>query len=147
VPTRTSYLIDTGIIIRQLRGDTRAGELLNALSASGEIATAAVTAFEIYRGCRSQSDERAASALFDLIPVIELTHEIARAGGAIMRAYPGVFSSDRAAIDALIAGTAIVAEAALVTLNAKQFARTRIVGLDALVLSQDSPDWISAVIG
>ena len=147
MPTRTSYLIDTGIIIRQLRGDTRAGELLNALSASGDISTAAVTAFEIYRGCRSQGDERAASALFDLIPVIELTHEIARAGGAIMRAYPGVFSSDRAAIDALIAGTAIVAEAALVTLNAKQFARTHVAGLDVLVLNQDSPDWTSAVTG
>ncbi len=120
---------------------------MNALSSSGEIAIAAVTAFEIYRGCRSQSDEGAASALFDLIPVIELTCEVARTGGAIMRAYPGVFSSDRAAIDALIAGTAIVAEAALVTLNAKQFARTRITGLDALVLSQDSPDWTSAVIG
>ena len=143
--TRTSYLIDTGIIIRQLRGDARAGELLNALSASGEILTAAVTAFEIYRGCRSQSDERAATALFDLIPVIELTHEVARAGGAVMRAYPGVFSSDRAAIDALIAGTAIVAEAALVTLNAKQFARTHVAGLDVLVLNQDSPDWIASV--
>ncbi len=145
MPTRTSYLIDTGIIIRQLRGDSRAGEVLNALSASGEIATAAVTAFEIYRGCRSQSDEIAASALFDLIPVIELTHDVARAGGAIMRAYPGVFSGDRAAIDALIAGTAIVAEAALVTLNATQFARTRIAGLDALVLSQASPDWTASV--
>ena len=147
MPTRTSYLIDSGIIIRQLRGDNRAAELLNALSVSSEIATAAVTAFEIYRGCRSQSDERAASALFDLIPVIELTHEVARAGGAVMRAYPGVFSSDRAAINALIAGTAIVAEAALVTLNAKQFARTHVAGLDVLVLNQDSPDWTSAVIG
>ena len=147
MPTRTSYLIDTGIIIRQLRGDARAGELLNALSASGEIVTAAVTAFEIYRGCRSQSDERAATALFDLIPVIELTHEVARAGGAVMRAYPGVFSSDRAAIDALIAGTAIVAEAALVTLNTRQFAREPIDGLETLVLNQDSPDWTSVVIG
>ena len=62
-----------------------------------------------------------------------------------MRAYPGVFSSDRAAIDALIAGTAIVAEAALVTLNTRQFAREPIDGLETLVLDQEAPDWTASV--
>jgi len=145
VATSTNYLLDTGIIIRELRGDARAAALLNRLAARGMLSASAITVFEIYQNCRSAAEEVATNELFDRIAPRELTFESARLAGSIMRSHGSVFSSERTAPDALIAASAIVDGAILVTLNVRQFARAPIPGLAALVIEQDADDWTSAV--
>jgi len=141
VAASTNYLLDTGIIIRELRGDARAAALLNRLAARGVLSASAITVFEIYQNCRSPAEEVAINELFDRITPRELTFESARLAGSIMRSHGSVFSSERTAPDALIAASAIVDGAILVTLNVRQFARAPVPGLLTLVIEQDSADW------
>lgn len=139
-----SYLMDSGIIIRELRSDIRAAALLDELSSKGDLIASAITVFETYRGCRTPDEERAAADLFQRIPALDLTYDAAKTAADLMRRYRGVFSSERAAPDAMIAGAAITSGAVLVTLNTRQFAREAIDGLETLVLDQDSPNWTAS---
>jgi len=138
------YLMDSGIIFRELRGDGRAASLLDELSSKGDLIASAVTVFETFRGCRI-GEERATTDLFQRIPTLDLTYDAAKMAVDLMRRYRGVFSSERAAADALIAGAAITGRAILVTLNTRQFAREPIHGLETLVLDQEAPDWTASV--
>ena len=132
--------MDSGVIFRELRGDGRAAALLAELSSKGHLIASAITVFETFRGCRI-GEERATADLFRRIPTLDLTYDAARTAVDLMRRYRGVFSSERAAADALIAGAAITDGAILVTLNTRQFAREPIEGLETLVLDQEAPDW------
>ena len=139
--TPTKYVLDTGILIRELRGDSRAATLMDRLSSAGEVLASAMTAFEIYRGCRTLQEEWATSDLFERVALLDVTLQVAGTAARLMREHPGIFSSDRAAADALIAGAAITSDTVLVTLNARQFSRGGITGLRAMVLDQNAPDW------
>lgn len=141
---QTKYLMDSGVILRELRGDGRAAALLDELSWKGHLIASAITVFETFRGCRT-GEERATADLFQRIPTLDLTYDAAKTAGDLMRRYRGVFSSERAAADALIAGAAITDGAILVTLNTREFAREPIAGLETLVLDQDAPDWTDSV--
>lgn len=143
--TPAKYLLDTGILIRELRGDSRAAALMDRLSALGDLLASPITAFEIYRGCRTLEEERATTDLFERVHPLDITHEIARRAARLMREHPGIFSSERAAADALIAGAAITSQAVLVTLNTRQFARQTIQGLATLTLDQQAQDWTASV--
>ena len=133
--------MDSGIIMRELRGDSRAATLLDELSSKGDLIASAVTVFETYRGCRTPQEERAADHLFQRIAALDLTYDAAKTAAHLMRQYRGVFSSERAAADAMIAGAAITSAAVLVTLNTRQFAREAVDDLQTLVLNQDAPNW------
>src|SRR3990170_7114182 len=132
--------MDSGLIFRELRGDGRAAALLDELSWKGHLIASAITVFETFRKCRI-GEERATADLFRRIPTLDLTYDAARTAVDLIRRYRGVFSSERAAADALIAGAAITDGAILVTLNTRQFAREPIEGLETLVLDQEAPDW------
>ena len=137
---QTKYLMDSGVIFRQLRGDGRAAALLDELSSKGHLIASAITVFETFRGCRI-GEERATADLFQRIPTLDLTYDAATMAADLIHRYRGVFSHERAIPDALIAASAVTAGAVLVTLNERQFAREPIDGLETLVLDQEAPDW------
>ena len=143
--TRTRFLVDSGIIIRLLRGDRRAGLLLDRLRDSGLLSTSAIAAFEVFRGCRNDREHQAAERVFAQLMMSDLAYDSALVAADLMRTQSGVFSGEKSIPDALIAATAIVDDAALVTLNTRQFSRVRAPGLELLLVDQDSPDWIAAV--
>ena len=134
------YLMDSGVIFRELRGDGRAAALLAELSSKGHLIASAITVFETFRGCRI-GEERATFDLFRRIPILDLTYDAAKMAADLMNRYRGVFSYEGAIPDALIAGAAITDGAILVTLNTRQFAREAIEGLETLVLDQEAPEW------
>jgi predicted nucleic acid-binding protein len=139
------YLIDSGIVMRQLRGDRRAADLLRRLRRAGAISTSALVFFEVLRGCRTPAEEAAARNLFEFIPVVDVTNLVAEAAALIAREYRGVLSGDRATPDSLIAGSALSRGATLVTLNTRQFARLIVPGLDILLVNQQSDDWTTSI--
>lgn len=139
------YLMDSGIIIRELRGDSRAAALLDELSSKGDLIASAITVFETYRGCRTPDEQRAAADLFRRISALDLTYDAAKMTAELMSRYRGVFSSERAAADAMIAGAAITSASILVTLNTRQFAREPIADLQTLVLDQEASDWTISI--
>lgn len=75
----------------------------------------------------------------------DLAYDSALVAADLMRTQSGVFSGEKSIPDALIAATAVVDGAALVTLNTRQFSRVQAPGLELLLVDQDSPDWVAAV--
>jgi len=144
--TTTVFLIDSGILIRHLRRDSRASLLLDHLSERGDVTASAISVFEVYRGSRTDMETAAARDLFTEVASKDIDAGIAEIGSEIARAHPGIFSTDRATADALIAGTAYTQHAILVTLNTRRFSRLRIPGLDLLLINQQAADWIPAPI-
>lgn len=142
--TRTLFLIDSGVILRELRRDQRAAELLNHLASAGAIHVSVVTLTETLAGCRSPDEETSALDLFRRITPLPIDEEAAIEAAALIRQYPGVFGREvsRGTADAFIAGTAIRRGMRLVTLNRRHFATVPIAGLDPLVVNQDSPSWL-----
>jgi predicted nucleic acid-binding protein len=145
-PNKTeTYLLDTGILIRHLRGDRRASRLLTHFFAEAELTTSAISLVEVYRGCRTEAQQVAATDVFQYALPVDVTALIARLAGSIIQSNRGVLSGDRAAADAIIAATAAGTSARLITLNTRQFARVHHPGLDILLVDQNSPDWVAAV--
>ena len=143
--TSDRYLLDTGILVRHLRGDRRASRLLTHFYAVAELQTSAISLVEVYRGCRTEAQELAATDVFQFALPLDVTVHIARLAGAIIQSNRGVLGGDRAAADAIITATAVATSARLITLNTRQFSRIRYSGLDLLLIDQDSPDWVAAV--
>ena len=141
----TSYLLDSGILIRDLRHDVRAGRLLNHLATLGEVITSVVTVFEIFRGCRSRFEEDEAHLVFERITPVPQTYACAIAAAHLMRGHPGVMHGSASVPDAMIAGTAMAYRARFVTLNTRQFSGVQHPDLDLVLLDQDAGDWVSAV--
>lgn len=142
--TGTLYLIDSGVILRELRRDQRAAELLNYLARAGTIHVSVVTLTETLVGCRTPEEESAAFDLFRQVTSLPIDEEAAIEAAAPIRRYPGVFGREisRGTADAFIAGTAIRRQMKLVTLNIRHFASVPIARLDALVINQDSDSWL-----
>lgn len=145
MPKLNRFLLDSGIVMRVLRRDFRAADLVDHLSQDGMLVTSAIVAFEIYRGCRNANDESAAREFFEVYRPLPVREDTAMGASHLFRSHPGVFSGERSIPDALIAATAIVDSAALVTLNTRQFSRVQAPGLELLLVDQDSPDWVAAV--
>lgn len=143
-PRNSRYLLDTGIIIRELRGDPRAGRLMNHLFAVGDLLTSAVTVAETFRGCKSHEEEAAAAHLLDSVTPLDIDYRTARVAGSLMRQFSSVFGSDRAAADALITAAAVVEGAVLVALNTRQFSRLPPGSVELLLLDQEAADWVAS---
>lgn len=142
--TGTLYLIDSGVILRELQRDQRAAELLDYLARAGTIHGSVVTLTETLVGCRNPREESAALDLFRRITPLPIDEEAAVEAAELIRRYPGVFRKgvSRGTADAFIAGTAIRRQMKLVTLNIRHFANVPIAGLDTLAINQDSPSWL-----
>jgi predicted nucleic acid-binding protein len=112
-------LLDTSILIDHLRGRAEATEVLLSAAKDSTPMVSVLTRVEIEGGMRS--DERhGVRRLFDVLDIVPVTDEIARDAGALLRQYrqshPGIDL-----VDFVIAATARVTGARLVTLNVRHF--------------------------
>lgn len=113
-------LIDTTIAVDHLRGEPAAAVLLAELINNGEeIAASELVRFELLAGVR-ESELAALEAFFSAVVWTLVTEDIARIGGRLARRYR---SSHRGIddVDYLIAATAIVVDADLLTTNVRHF--------------------------
>jgi predicted nucleic acid-binding protein len=111
----TAWLLDSCVIVDYLRDRPEAVDLIH--HADPRPTASAVTAAEIFAGARSATEERRIENLLGQLTVHSVDLEVARLGGACRRSYGqshGVLIPD-----ALIAATAQVHGARLVTRNAR----------------------------
>lgn len=139
------YLIDTGVLIRLLRGDVRAGRLLDYLADRGSLVTSSIVVLELFRGCRDQAQEDAAESVLRRFAISPPDYDVAVAGARLMRNERTIFSGGQSVPDAIIAATATHIGATLVTLNTRQFSRINVPSLKLALVDQESPDWRNAV--
>ncbi|HEY9302957.1 MAG TPA: type II toxin-antitoxin system VapC family toxin [Mycobacterium sp.] len=113
-------LIDTTIAVDHLRGAPEAVELLTALTESDDdLVASELVRFELLAGIRDKElspFEEFCTALH----WVEVTEEISRVAGQLARRYRKSHSGIGAA-DYLIAATAIVIDADLLTTNVRHF--------------------------
>jgi predicted nucleic acid-binding protein len=110
-------LLDTDILVDYFRGRIEALAFLRARSEP--ILISAITVAELYAGVREGEERRGVEQFLDLLEIIPVDAEIARKGGLYCRDYGPSHGVGLA--DALIAATAALHQAKLVTLNARHF--------------------------
>jgi hypothetical protein len=113
-------LLDTTVAIDHLRGAHPARELLRGLTrARTEVGASELVRFELHAGVREDeiSDLRDFSATLLWVPV---DRDVARMGGALARRFRPSHSGIED-VDYLIAATALVLDAELLTTNVKHF--------------------------
>lgn len=115
------YLIDTNILIDHLRGDSNATELLQRIEeGSAQAAVSVITEYELLASTKLKESEIVKiNSLLELIPRLAITSQTVRIAAKFHRDY----GTDLA--DALIAATAFLAKATLVTRNIKHFDNIR----------------------
>jgi predicted nucleic acid-binding protein len=113
-------VVDTTILIRQLRGDARATELLESFGVAGdELWAATVTRTEVLTGMLpAQTD--ATYKLFGILRWMDITIPVADLAGNIARRFRHSHQGIDAA-DYLIAAVTVELGAQLVTLNVRHF--------------------------
>lgn len=114
-----TYLFDTGLVLRHLRGQRRTVQLLRGLGKESRLAIASVTRLEVHAGM--QPEERyATSKLLARLSTIDLDREIADRAGDLIA--DGKKTGQVLSVpDAIIAATAIGHGLTLVTLNRGDF--------------------------
>lgn len=113
-------LLDTSVAIDHLRGSPPAVDLLaDLLEAEGSIFASEVVRFELLAGVRKKEID-ALERFFSAISWVPVGEEVARAAGALAqrhrRSYSGIDDADY-----LIAATASLLEAELLTTNVRHF--------------------------
>jgi predicted nucleic acid-binding protein len=110
-------LLDTDVLIDYLRGQEAAIEYLETLFEP--LLISVVTVAELYAGVRDGAEMTALEDFIKAFEIVRLDEDIAIKGGLYRRDYRK--SHDTGLADALIAATAEIRGAALVTLNKKHF--------------------------
>jgi predicted nucleic acid-binding protein len=110
-------LLDTDVLVDYLRGTEEAVEYLE--ECTGTLLLSSITVAELYAGVREGRERTALSTFVTAFGLVPVTREIAERGGLWRRDYGR--SHDTGLADALIAATADIAQAQLVTLNQKHF--------------------------
>ena len=141
--TRSDFLLDTGIVMRHLRNEKRAHELLDFLEDNGTISVSVITYVEILILCRPHEEE-STKFFFDRVPPLIVSQEVAQKAASLIKRYPSIFGKEieSRTPDALIAATAWQRQAVLVTLNTRQFAKVPIAELTIQAIEQDAEDWV-----
>lgn len=114
-----NYLLDTGIVIRHLRGQRRIVQLLRGFGALGRLSIATVTRLEVHAGM-SPEEQYATQKLLSRFLTLDMDRDIADRAGDQVRE-----NSLRGRVlsipDAIIAATAIGHGLTLITLNREDF--------------------------
>ena len=110
-------LIDTDVIIDYLRDRAEAVSYLEELAEP--LLMSAVTVAELYAGVRDGAERAALDSFIHAFEIVAVDEEIAVKGGLYRRDYSKSHNTGLA--DAIIAATAEVGRAELVTLNKKHF--------------------------
>jgi predicted nucleic acid-binding protein len=113
-------LVDTTVAIDHLRGKAAATDLLRGLIEEDEtLAASELVRFELVAGVRD-SELETLEQFFSAIAWVAVDEEVARAAGALARrhrrAHSGIDDSDY-----LIAATALLLDAELLTTNVRHF--------------------------
>ena len=113
-------LVDTTVAIDHLRGEASATDLLRKLVEEDEILAASeVVRFELLAGVRDDELE-ALEHFFSAVSWVAIDEDVARAAGALARkhrrAHSGIDDGDY-----LIAATALLLDAELLTTNVRHF--------------------------
>ncbi len=126
---RPRYLLDTDVVIWQLRGHRGTVELLGDLAVDG-LACSTLTIYEVWRGVREH--ERADTRrILDALDNASVTPDIAYQGAEYVRAHrsQGVTLQE---IDSLIAATARIEDCTLLTYNRRHFPMDDILLFDPM---------------
>jgi predicted nucleic acid-binding protein len=113
----SELLLDTCVLIDYLRNQPSAIDFLHRMKERGSVSV--ITTAELYAGVRDEGEETLVDALLTRLLVREVDLAIARLAGRFRRQYRQ--SHGVAIPDALIAATAEVHGARLVTRNARHF--------------------------
>jgi len=113
-------LLDTAVAVDHLRGEEAAGDLLeNLVNQDEDVAASEVTRFELLAGVRDTELE-ALEEFFSALSWIPVDEAVTRTAGLLARrhrkAYSGIDD-----VDYLIAATALVVDAELLTTNVRHF--------------------------
>ena len=121
-PTGATYVVklfDTDALIEHLRGNSQATNLLIEASSVGQAACSVLTRFELLAGMRA-NERSQIRQLLDSLTNLETSVDVATRAGELARTYrrshEGISS-----IDYLIAATAEIHGADLLTRNTKHF--------------------------
>ena len=113
-------LLDTSVAIDYLRGAEPAADLLEELIGTGEtIAATEVVRFELLAGARPHERDILEN-FFAVLAWTPVDEAVVRTAAALARRYRKAYRGIDD-VDYLIAGTAIVLEAELLTTNARHF--------------------------
>ncbi len=114
------YLLDTGLVLRHLRGQRRAVRLLSGLGKLGRLSVSAVTRLEVHAGMRPE-ERYATTKLLSRFITFDVDRELADRAGDLIRERQD-HGSPLTVPDAIIAATALAYGLSLVTLNQADFA-------------------------
>jgi predicted nucleic acid-binding protein len=112
-----AFLIDTDVLIDYLRDETVAVSYLESLPPP--LLISAISVAELYAGVREGNERFALDEFLDAFEIVPVDEEIGVAGGLYRRGYGK--SHGTGLNDALIAATATLRNATLVTPNHKHF--------------------------
>ncbi len=113
-------LVDTTVAIDHLRGDTRAVELLRRLVEEEDaVAASEVVRFELLAGVRD-GELAAVEQFCSALRWVAVDESVARTAGSLARKYRAAHGRIDD-VDYLIAATALLLEAELVTSNVRHF--------------------------
>jgi hypothetical protein len=112
-----ALLLDTDVLVDYLRGRMEAAAYLEARMEP--LLISVITMAELFAGVRDGKDRRLLEHFLSAFEIVDLSREIAREGGLYRRDYGPSHGVGLA--DALIAATAALRPARLVTLNARHF--------------------------
>lgn len=110
-------LLDTDVLVDFLRGHKQAVAFVT--ENADRIVLSAVVVAELYSGVKGDAEEAALGNLISLFRVVDVTSEIARAGGLLRCDYGQSHGVGLA--DALLAATAASEGAQLATLNTRHY--------------------------
>ncbi|MGA9351456.1 MAG: type II toxin-antitoxin system VapC family toxin [Anaerolineae bacterium] len=113
------YLLDSDVLIWQLRGQEETAELLARLSKEGILGCSVVSIVEIQAGVR-RSEEEKTNALLDSLKAHDVTTAIANLAGKFIRDYraKGITLDF---VDSIVAATAVLHGLTLFTYNVKHY--------------------------
>lgn len=113
-------LIDTTVAVDHLRGQEQAAVLLKRLTIDGEtIGASEIVRFELLAGVR-EAEAEMLERFFRAITWVPIGESITRTAGELARRYRRAFSGIDDA-DYLIAATALLLDAPLLTTNVRHF--------------------------
>ncbi len=112
-----SLLLDTDVLIDYLRGQKQAVSFLE--NTDSHLMTSAINVAEIFAGVRDGEERKVLEKFIRIFEIINTDHEIAEMGGIYRRDYGQSHGTGLA--DAIIAASAKLKNARLVTLNARHF--------------------------
>lgn len=114
-----SVLVDTSVLIDVLRGESAAAAVLREARATETLHASEVTRLEVLAGMRTP-EESATRTLLDALMWHTVDESVAEVAGELGRKWlPGNRGIDSA--DLMIAATAVVLDARLLTRNIKHF--------------------------